>query len=308
MIANQSQQLLDEADFKRGVDYSGQADYAGSSPTAPNVATDQNVGRNTKNLVDAGRKIDSKLRNQNWQNAVAEKPELGVYSQASQALRADRKTSQDQEKALGMGDRDRTQGGRVKGTVGGSSANYRDVLNNDGDSTSIYALNIDDIIRRKPRKYAGMPLQKALQELVAEYKAGGKDDLVSHMQQVKAGFIKLLRTAGERLVKQTDEGPVLTPHETGSDAEGLASTNRGMPALIDNINGLFGKLKNMKQHTPMNDPRMLKLLQQLSDACDQYGHEGKMFAGRNSDKQDATNPQWVEKLHQEISKILYQNS
>jgi len=85
------------------------------SPYAPTTAKDGYVGRSSKNLNDVGADIDKELRQQSWDQAVSDRPELGIHTQVNNAMRQDKKADNAAAKELGLASRegDRTRGGRM---------------------------------------------------------------------------------------------------------------------------------------------------------------------------------------------------
>lgn len=72
------------------------------SPFPDSTATDNQTGRVTQRLKDQGKKLSRAAAAASWDKAVEERPELGVYSQAGQALRDDRKEAEAAQRALGL--------------------------------------------------------------------------------------------------------------------------------------------------------------------------------------------------------------
>lgn len=92
----------------------GQPDqYVGASPHKPHTAKDGYQGRNTQNIGDQGSTIDRLLGRQKWNQAVEERPELGVYSQVNQELAKDRKAAKAADSQIPMADKARNINGRV---------------------------------------------------------------------------------------------------------------------------------------------------------------------------------------------------
>ena len=85
------------------------------SPHAATTAKDGYVGRTSKRLVDTGADLERELTNQNWQQAKADRPELGVFDKANDMARAEKRAAGIESGRLGLDTSkgERTRSGRM---------------------------------------------------------------------------------------------------------------------------------------------------------------------------------------------------
>lgn len=303
---------LDEADFKRGVDYSAQADYAAQSPSGTAVGSDQYTGRNTANNAalqpsPEARQADKAVQQAKWDQAKAANPDLEVYEKLRAANRADRKTAGAADKALKIGDYER-RGGRVSGqqTDASTTHSYRGKLEADRDPAAQYAVQIDEILHKNHKKYHGQPLEKAYEMLQQDFPASGTTDLVSHIENLKAGLFKLFHAAGPDLFSQKDGSWVVAPKEATGDMEDVwgqqgpvgdmkiyKSIQDLKKTLHATANDVFAQLGD--ENGVWFDPRIQKLAKKLFAATNLF-----LKSGRVGGKEKAE----VQQIHDAMKEML----
>lgn len=298
-----------EAEFKKGEFYPNTVQLR--DPTKTGVATDGNVGRKTQNMVDQGSKMDSMVNRDKWNQAVEERPELQYYSMANDAMRQDRKVTQAAQDKVGGGDYIRGRSGRVTGSVSTGKESYESKLSQNTDPASRYALTINNIILRNADRYKGVTIPEAFKMLQQDFPAGGKEDLVTHLKNIKEGIKKLFGVAKKDLFAGDQKtGFTINPKVGESDPEDMWASNRGSSMLMQHIDKLKKQIQqtgavvfqDLKGNGEQNaddlvwfDPRVLKLVRELHKATTIFTKEGKI-TGPKADE--------IKDLHRSMGEIL----
>lgn len=267
---------IDEADFKKGVDYSKQADYAGATPSNANVASDNLQGRNTQQLpVDPrSRRLDKAVKTASWQKYAAANPALAaLYSKLHASNKSDRQANRKEDDALGIGDYVR-RGGNVIGQEATPPNNYEAKLKQMGnDGSARFALMINQVIHKLRSKYANHPVDDALlASLQQDIPPGRESDLVQHITGLKQGLATLFRVAGKDLFTKGEAGWVVSPKGHTGDSEELWAQPGGDAKIMTKImqkrdelfrvaDGLTKELGN--EDAAWMDPNVMKKAREL---------------------------------------------
>jgi hypothetical protein len=181
------------------------------SPHAATTAKDGYVGRTSKRLVDTGADLERELTNQNWQQAKADRPELGVYDKANDMARAEKKAASAETGRLGLDtsrEGERTRSGRMVQTNKTDGPEDVEALSATNRGLPNLLAKIEDIKGRmrelepQVQDYSDPEMMKLVRELYAATTIFNKD---GRLAGPEADHIQALHQKMAELINQDDE-------------------------------------------------------------------------------------------------------